>query len=139
MKEQKEFPTRRHRQSAEPRRTYKGDEFENSAPVGGASLAPSTLSKARLRKVMLRRRIWEKMDRDADPSRGIHTRLNEYQLAILQAACELDGTSLQRVVSRLIQEFAEERLGIVQEDSEGYGSEPSPTEQSGTEASGTEG
>ena len=114
----KGFELRRHAAPADP------EVWERDAPVGGhPSPAPEAAppeidplrppaSRAHVRRVLLKRRSWEGLDPFADPSRGMHVRLNPYELAIFQAACELEDRAQQRVARKLLRAWAEERLGI---------------------------
>jgi len=102
-------------------RPLTGEEWEQQATVGGtralvvdAYAAPP--SRARSRRTLIQKRIWNDLDKDADPSRAVHVRLNPYELAIFQAACEIGGKVQQRISRALIRAWAEAQLGIEDAD-----------------------
>lgn len=73
------------------------------------SFGPSP-SRAQQRRELLRQRPWERMDPNADPTRGVNVRVNDYELAIFQVAC--GDVPLQRVARRQLRTWAEQQLGI---------------------------
>lgn len=101
------------------------DRWEQEAPVGGSLIPGQHVAanvpldpvsvpapRAVVRHALLKRRSWEGCDPDAQPARGWHVRLNPYELAIFQAACEVDGRTQQRIGRQIIRTWAEQKLGI---------------------------
>ena len=75
------------------------------------------VSRAAHRRELLARRAWESLSPYADPSRGVHVRLNAYELAVFQAAAASEERVQQQVARRLIREWSEKVLGIGSEQS----------------------